>query len=600
MSALPRMAAAAFVFSLSLTASAAPESPSSAPAPAVADVDQDGIPDAADNCPLARNFFQEDANGDGAGDACQPSVDILRKVYQDGEHARIDLLLFDPDAQPVSGRVEVLEVPPSQTRTLADLSELPLDCAEVLLLRPYASSEQPFGAVAFLGAYPYLIDASLLGDSCGQAPGYGVPLSFARGSCEALEGEFSDYFDLFGTQPPFDVCVSDGSIFQTVRVEGIAPDFASVTLTQDMILYRTAFTGGEIHDDPDFRYKLGYDPCWPRTLTLRVRAEDGETPAVLDSFEFLYGCEDGLYFDEDAIPLAAAGPNRTVDCDASGMAIVPLDGSGSTDADSTPGTHDDLVSFEWIEDLGLASQRLLGTGESINTLLSGGVHSISLRVTDAAGGTATDEAVVSLPCAPPPDSDGDGVPDVEDNCPGSANPGQQDADGDRVGDACDPCTDTDDDGYGDPQYSDNLCSADSCPAVANPDQADADRDGLGDACDPMFNRLIFELSPDAARASAGDRVEVQYRLVNNTVRELRGTLVFVAALPSGREKRIPASLLCDGGNPRMERVAPGGLLEADCFVDVPADAEPGSYRMTGRFTSRHGTLQDAIAVDVAP
>ena len=39
----------------------------------------------------------------------------------------------------------------------------------------------------------------------------------------------------------------------------------------------------------------------------------------------------------------------------------------------------------------------------------------------------------------PADSDGDGVPDIADNCPGTANPGQADGDGDTVGDDCDNC-----------------------------------------------------------------------------------------------------------------------------------------------------------------
>lgn len=37
-----------------------------------------------------------------------------------------------------------------------------------------------------------------------------------------------------------------------------------------------------------------------------------------------------------------------------------------------------------------------------------------------------------------PDSDGDGVPDGTDNCPGHANPDQNDSDNDGIGDACDP------------------------------------------------------------------------------------------------------------------------------------------------------------------
>ena len=58
------------------------------------------------------------------------------------------------------------------------------------------------------------------------------------------------------------------------------------------------------------------------------------------------------------------------------------------------------------------------------------------------------------------DSDGDGIPDSQDNCPNLANPDQEDSDGDGLGDVCD-----------------------NCPTVANPDQADSDGDGVGDACE---------------------------------------------------------------------------------------------------------------------
>lgn len=59
-----------------------------------------------------------------------------------------------------------------------------------------------------------------------------------------------------------------------------------------------------------------------------------------------------------------------------------------------------------------------------------------------------------------PDRDGDGIIDLEDNCPNVANPDQTDSDGDGIGDACD-----------------------NCPYNYNPDQKDSDGDGKGDVCD---------------------------------------------------------------------------------------------------------------------
>lgn len=90
---------------------------------------------------------------------------------------------------------------------------------------------------------------------------------------------------------------------------------------------------------------------------------------------------------------------------------------------------------------------------------------------------ATDEDIDGV------DSDGDGVPNLCDNCRFAFNPSQVDLDGDGVGNSCDNClaisnadqADLDSDQRGD------LC--DNCPTEANTLQDDTDGDRVGDVCD---------------------------------------------------------------------------------------------------------------------
>ncbi len=121
------------------------------------------------------------------------------------------------------------------------------------------------------------------------------------------------------------------------------------------------------------------------------------------------------------------------------------------------------------------------------------------------------------------DSDGDGVADVNDNCPSVGNPLQENFDGDADGDVCDAdddndgiidsgdCDDFDNSIWRNRAYPDadsdtvresgsltviscfgatpptgytlNLNGPDNCPGVANATQVDTDVDGQGDSCD---------------------------------------------------------------------------------------------------------------------
>jgi len=175
-----------------------------------------------------------------------------------------------------------------------------------------------------------------------------------------------------------------------------------------------------------------------------------------------------------------------------------------------------------------------------------------------------------------PDSDGDGIVDVKDNCPLDSNADQIDTDFDGVGDACDSTptqgsdedaddvgsfvdncpftpntdqTDTDGDGLGDacdprPNFADEDLddvedSVDNCPGTSNPNQEDSDFDGLGDACDiqnqPIFEQILNQIQDILASILGLDNRVTE---LENKVAELEGQINEIGSNPIPTKESI--------------------------------------------------------------
>jgi sugar lactone lactonase YvrE len=171
-----------------------------------------------------------------------------------------------------------------------------------------------------------------------------------------------------------------------------------------------AGTGGRTLSDAPLQVPFSVRP--PRRIAvaglllgqdylLEVSATNGRTAAFVAATPFRYQGEGTLAFNDPPVATLVA-PSGAFECDGPDGATVSLSGAASSDADSTPGTTDDIASYAWLLDPGQAGEQIVATGPSAAVRLPLGAHAVGLRVTDRLGeaSLATSQVIVADTVAP--------------------------------------------------------------------------------------------------------------------------------------------------------------------------------------------------------
>jgi len=236
-------------------------------------------------------------------------------------------------------------------------------------------------------------------------------------------------------------------------------------------------------DDPDRDWVTGKDDNCPHDANPKQEDadRDGRGDACDDDRD-----GDGYANEQDVCP-ETPNPEQT-DLDGDGQGDVcdtDRDGDGVEDkSDNCPGARNADQADRDADGRGDACSHrtdLDSDGDGLPDPPA--VLDAAARLCDAGQKTGCFDNCPAIPnpdqtlaaCAEGADYDGDGVPDIRDNCIHVKNPDQAQTRNTTLtpdGDACHQ--DHDADGVRD--------ARDNCPLAKNPDQKDANGDGVGDAC----------------------------------------------------------------------------------------------------------------------
>jgi DNA-binding beta-propeller fold protein YncE len=383
----------------------------------VLDPDGDGHAGLADNCPAAFNPGQEDADGDGAGDACQPAVAIGTVVPApylppgpEGPAGPVIPALAaaaavaDPDGQPLRGRA-IVSVRERGAVTLLDAA-LGGPSADAVDCRRGLPVEDRVGeGVGYLNASaggPLLLDLDLILACNDGLQDFGL----AAGRCDAGAAFFAGVLPLTGLPVPAEACaraVLDPTRSFDLRVEEILEESAVLIADREVTRIEAAWAASAL-PGPLPLAPLGGSPDEGRPATLTVTAADGETPERRARGDFVHRGEALLVFGSP--PVAAALADRAVECAGPDGAPVTMDAGGSFDPDGG------ALAVVWLRRDEGGAAAPIAAGEVATVTLPLGPHDLVLRVVEPGGLVAERGFRVTVADTTPPEAAATVAPEV--------------------------------------------------------------------------------------------------------------------------------------------------------------------------------------------